>query len=102
MLSPPPTCHHKKGGRLSFILQCNYLNSLIYNLLLNSVCVCLGVLQRKAEAQYIYRPARPLCLYILAQLRCSGLLRLTMQPKSSLLLLGQERQVAVVYFDPFW
>jgi hypothetical protein len=64
--------------------------------------VCLGVLQRKAEAQYIYRPARPLCLYILAQLRCSGLLRLSMQPKSSLLLLGQERQVAVVYFDPFW
>lgn len=70
----------------------------------SQLCVCVSWCTSKKSRGPIYISPRPFFMskYPRAQLRCSGLLRLSMQPKSSLLLLGQERQVAVVYFDPFW
>lgn len=89
------------------LLFCNAIIwTVSFTICCSTLCVCVLVYFKEKPRPNIYIAPPVLYVYIsspsCAAPGCSGLLRLSMQPKSSLLLLGQERQVAVVYFDPFW
>lgn len=59
MLSPPPpspTCHHKKGAACLYFAMQLFEFSLIYNLLLNSVCVLVYFKEKPRPNIYIAPP----------------------------------------------